>query len=94
MAAQSAARHHPGLALFCQVLCQRGQGKKAALVAVTRKLLLQLNAVARRGAPWAGEYVPALRFRENRLKLPLMASLVHAFFLHLLTPSRQLRSKA
>ena len=52
LASQSAARHHPDLGPFYQGWCQRGKARKAALVAVMRKLLLQLNAVARRGAPW------------------------------------------
>ena len=58
LAAQSAAQHHPGLRPFYQGLCERGKAKKVALVAVMRKLLLQLNAIARRGAPWVGEYAP------------------------------------
>ena len=58
MAAQSAARHHPELRDFYQGLCERGKAKKVALVAVMRKLLLQLNAIARRRAPWVGEYTP------------------------------------
>ena len=59
MAAQSAARHHPDLRDFYQRLCQRGKAKKVALVAVMRKLLHQLNAVARRGQPWVAEYTPS-----------------------------------
>lgn len=59
MASQSAARHHPELRDFYQGLCQRGKAKKGALVAVMRKLLLQLNAVARRGTPWMAEYARA-----------------------------------
>ncbi len=59
MASQSAARYHPDLSPFYQGLCQRGKAKKAALVAVMRKLLLQLNAVARRGTPWVAQYAPA-----------------------------------
>ena len=59
MAAQSAARHNGELRDFYQGLCQRGKAKKAALVAVMRKLLLQVNAVARRGTPWVPEYAPA-----------------------------------
>ena len=59
LASQSAARHHPDLGPFYQGLCQRGKARKAALVAVMRKLLLQLNAVARRGAPWVAEYALA-----------------------------------
>ena len=58
MAAQSAARHHPQLRGFYQGLCARGKAKKVALVAVMRKLLTQLNAIARRGAPWVAEYAP------------------------------------
>ena len=37
---------------FYQGLRQRGKTDKVALVAVMRKLLLHLNAVARRGTPW------------------------------------------
>ena len=59
MAAQSAARHHPQLRDFYPGLCQRGKAKKVALVAVMRKLVTQLNAIARRGAPWVAEYAPA-----------------------------------
>ncbi len=35
-----------------QRLRRRGKSGKVALVAVMRKLLLQLHAVARRGTPW------------------------------------------
>ena len=37
---------------FYQNLRQRGKPGNMALVAVMRKLLLQLNALARRGMPW------------------------------------------
>ena len=37
---------------YYQGLRQRGKPGKVALVAVKRKLLLHLNAVARRGTPW------------------------------------------
>ena len=37
---------------FYQSLRQRGKPGNVALVAVMRKLLLQLNALARRGTPW------------------------------------------
>ena len=37
---------------FYQNLRQRGKPGNVALVAVMRKLLLQLNALARRGTPW------------------------------------------
>ena len=40
---------------YYQGLRQRGKPGKVALVAVMRKLLLHLNAVARRGTPWVPE---------------------------------------
>ena len=40
---------------FYQNLRQRGKPGKVALVAVMRKLLLLLNAVARRGTPWVAQ---------------------------------------
>ena len=40
------------LRLFYQNLRQRGKPGNVALVAVMRRLLLQLNALARRGTPW------------------------------------------
>ena len=40
------------LRLFYQNLRQCGKPGNVALVAVMRKLLLQLNALARRGTPW------------------------------------------
>ena len=40
------------LRCFHQRLLQRGKPGKVALVAVMRKLLLRLHAVAQRGAPW------------------------------------------
>ena len=55
LAAQSAARHHAGLRPFYQGLRQRGKAGKVALVAVMRKLVLQLNAIAYRGTPWTAE---------------------------------------
>ena len=58
MAEQSAARHHPTLRAFYQGLCALGEAREAALVAVMRKLL-QLNVIARCGAPWVAEYAPA-----------------------------------
>ena len=47
------------LARFYQQLRQRGKPGKVALVAVMRKLLLQLHAIARRGTPWVEDYAPA-----------------------------------
>ncbi len=46
------------LARFYQQLIQRGKPGKVALVAVMRKLLLHLHAVARRGTPWVENYSP------------------------------------
>ncbi len=37
---------------FCQRLRKRGKPGKVAVIAVARKLLQQLNSVARRGTPW------------------------------------------
>ena len=47
------------LASFYQQLRQRGKPGKLALVAVMRKLLLQLHAIARRGTPWVQNYASA-----------------------------------
>ena len=52
MAALSAARWNADLKEFYQGLLARGKVKKVALTAVMRKLLLTLNAIARRGSPW------------------------------------------
>ena len=53
LAAQSAARHNPGLREFYQGLRARGKPGKVALTAVMRKLVMQLNAIAMRGTPWS-----------------------------------------
>jgi transposase len=52
MAAQSAARFNPPLATFYQRLLANGKTPKVALVAVMRKLLTVLNAIARTRQPW------------------------------------------
>ena len=52
LCACSAIRVDGHLRGFYQGLRQRGKPGKVALAAVMRKLLLQLNAVARRGTPW------------------------------------------
>ena len=49
LAALSAIRHNEELGRFYYGLRKRGKAGKVALVAVMRKLLLMLNAVARRG---------------------------------------------
>jgi transposase len=51
----SAIRVDGELRRFYQNLRQRGKPGKVALVAVMRELLLLLNAVARRGTPWAAQ---------------------------------------
>ena len=62
MAALSAIRSNQPLGAFYRRLRRRGKLGKVALVAVMRKLLLQLHAIARRGSPWVAAYSP-----ENRL---------------------------
>ena len=52
MGAVTAAQHNPVLRAFRQGLLARGKPKKVALIAVARKLLTILNAIARSGAPW------------------------------------------
>ena len=47
------------LGRFYEQLRHRGKPGKVALVALMRKLLLQLHAVARRGTPWVQDYAPA-----------------------------------
>ena len=56
LAALSAVRHDNTLRRFYQGLRQRGKPGKVALVAVMRKMLLQLNAIARRATPWQEHY--------------------------------------
>ena len=51
-------RSTQGLGDFYRQLRQRGKPGKVALVAVMRKLMLQLNAVARRGTPWTAQFQP------------------------------------
>ena len=41
---------------FYRRLRERGKPGKVAVIAVVRKLLMQLNAVARRGTPWVKRY--------------------------------------
>ena len=55
MAALSVIRTDPDLGRFYQRLRRRGKPGKVALVAVMRKLLLRLHALARRGTPWVPE---------------------------------------
>lgn len=59
VAAMVAVRHAGELQRFYQGLRRRGKPGNVALVAVMRKLLLHLNAVARRGTPWIEEFAPA-----------------------------------
>ena len=58
MAALSAIRHNEELRVFYRRLRRRGKVGKVALVAVMRKLLLMLHAVARRGTPWMPACAP------------------------------------
>ena len=59
LAALSAIRCNDDLRRFYQGLRQRGKTGKVALVAVMRKLLLVLNAIAQRGTPWVEHQAPA-----------------------------------
>jgi transposase len=52
MGAITAARHNPVLKAFRQRLLDAGKPKKVALIAVARKLLTILNAIARSNTPW------------------------------------------
>lgn len=56
MAALATLRHDCEMRDFYRGLRQRGKPGKVALVAVMRKLLLHLNAVAHRGTPWTPVY--------------------------------------
>ena len=60
LCAWSVIRHDSELRRFYQHLRQRGKPGNVAVVAVMRKLLLQLNAVARRGTPWVPKSVPIM----------------------------------
>ncbi len=51
---------------FYRRLRDRGKPGKVALVAVMRKMLLQLNAVARRGTPWTEQYGNPFTSRTER----------------------------
>ena len=58
MSSLSVSRSKVGLGACYDRLRERGKPGKVALVAIMRKLLLQLNAVARRGTPWQPDYQP------------------------------------
>ena len=58
MSALSSVRREGSLRQFYRRLRDRGKPGKVALVALMRKMLLQLNAVARRGTPWTEHYAP------------------------------------
>lgn len=53
MGATVAARHNATLRAFYQRLVATGKAKKAAIVAVARKLLTILNAILRDAKPWS-----------------------------------------
>ena len=60
MSALSIVRTEGQLRQFYRGLRQRGKPGKVALVAVMRKLLTQLHAIAQRGTPWTPNHTPAL----------------------------------
>ena len=53
MCALSAIRHNPILKGFYERLIKAGKKRKVALVAVMRKIVITLNAMLRKGEPWA-----------------------------------------
>jgi transposase len=57
MAALSASRHNPVIKRFYQRLIDKGKKEKVALTACMRKLLVIVNAMARKQEPWS--YDPA-----------------------------------
>ena len=57
MAAQSARRYNPDLAVFDERLRAQGKKKKVAIVAVMRKLLVILNALIRDNRIWTPDHV-------------------------------------
>jgi transposase len=59
MAALTARRHNVALAAFYDRLVENGKLKKVALVAVMRKLLTMLNAIARDKRAWDPRLAPA-----------------------------------
>ena len=59
LSALAAIRSNNDLRRFYQGLRNRGKTGKVALVAVMRKLLLLLNAIAHRGMPWVEHHAPA-----------------------------------
>lgn len=52
MAGLSAARHDPALKAFADRLKEKGKAPKQAIIAVTRKLLVILNAMIRDNRPY------------------------------------------
>ena len=59
LAALAAIRYNHDLRLFYQRLRHKGKKGKVAVVAVMRKLLLLLNAIAQRRTPWVQHQTPA-----------------------------------
>ncbi len=53
MGTLAAVRHNPPIRVFYQRLLAAGKPKKVALTACMRKLLIILNAMMRKGAPWS-----------------------------------------
>jgi len=65
MAALVATRYNPVIRAFYQRLCEAGKPKKVALTACMRKLLLILNSMIKRWAPWNGAYSQASPASQN-----------------------------
>lgn len=58
LATMTTLRGDSDLSRFYRQLRERGKPGKVAMVATMRKLLLHLNAIARRGAPWTPQFTP------------------------------------
>ena len=65
MAALVATRYNPAIREFYRRLCAAGKPKKVALTACMRKLLLVLNSMIKRWAPWNGAYLQASPASQN-----------------------------
>ena len=57
-------RHDGGTRRFYDRLRERGNPENVSVVAVMRKILMQLNAVARRGMPWVPQAGQVMALRQ------------------------------
>ena len=97
MGALVATRWNSVLRDFYQPLLGAGKPKKVALTACVRKLLMQLNAVARRGTPWVKQHWERLPIFSSRSGLKIYtdtARLGPLYCVAISNTSRQITSKA